>query len=108
MNVRVTEEQKEQISQTAVGVLRRELERKAVDALHRLLLDYENGEVSQEALSYAIDTLFTTVSGLVSNDVFAMISATDVLFREGEREVSVTEILPKEALAHDNEEAGSW
>ncbi|MCG5512797.1 hypothetical protein [Ectothiorhodospira shaposhnikovii] len=61
--------------------LRYEINRKATETLMHLLLCYEHGKLSTEALSASIDTLFMAVSGLVDGDLFDMITATSEIFK---------------------------
>ncbi len=51
-----------------------ELERKALDALSRILSDFDAGAISQPAAAFALRTLFDAVSGLVGADTFDLIS----------------------------------
>jgi len=54
--------------------IKEELDRKSLDAIERLILKHRDGEISDEAYSVALDVLFMTVSGLVSEDFIQLIT----------------------------------
>lgn len=63
--------------------IKEELDRKSLDAIERLILKHRSGEISDEAYSVALDVLFQTVSGLVSEDFIQMITlAGDEIIKE--------------------------
>jgi hypothetical protein len=51
-----------------------ELERKTMDALSRVLADYEQGAISQPSAAVALRTLFDATSGLLSGECFNLLS----------------------------------
>lgn len=58
-----------------VPTVKEELDRKSLEAIERLILQHRHGEISDEAYSVGLDTLFLTVSGIVSEDFIEIITA---------------------------------
>lgn len=60
--------------ESVVPNIKDELDRKAIDAIEYLILKRRSGEISNEAYSVGLDTLFMTVSGIVSEDFIHIIT----------------------------------
>lgn len=59
-----------------------ELERKTLEALARVVSDYETGAVSQPQARYGLQLIFTTTSGLVGNEAFDLVSQASAQINE--------------------------
>lgn len=59
-----------------------ELNRKALDTLERIIVDYQTGIISVEQARSSLQTLFQAVSGLISDDLFDMISEASKEFAD--------------------------
>lgn len=58
-----------------IPTVRDELNRKSIDAVEYLVKKHVGGEISDEAYSVALDTLFIAVSGIVREDFIDLITA---------------------------------
>lgn len=67
--------------------LQEELDRKTLDAIERLIADYDNGTIAHRELRLATRTLFDAVSGLVNPGIIHLISEIDKLPAEGRASV---------------------
>ncbi|QNK01732.1 hypothetical protein [Dyella telluris] len=59
-----------------------ELNRKALDTLERIVVDYQTGIISVEQARSSLQTLFQAVSGLITDDLFDMISEASKEFAD--------------------------
>lgn len=59
-----------------------ELERKSLDALENLLLRERHGKITSAQLEVGLETLFTAVSGMVSEDLVELITRASEEIRE--------------------------
>lgn len=67
-------------TQSAVPTIPEELERKSFETIDWLFSAVENGKITKQQFKTGIDALFLATGGLVSNDIFALITqANDVI-----------------------------